>query len=131
MASDLPGNVPRLLFCYGTLGPGGRPGSGLLGWRADAVRGRIYDTGPYPILVGWDDPEAPWAEGHVRPVDQAELEGRLDSYEGVGEGLFSRVALRTRSGLLAWTYVYPHPVPAGAAGPIVRWDGPRVDPGPG
>jgi gamma-glutamylcyclotransferase (GGCT)/AIG2-like uncharacterized protein YtfP len=120
---------PKLLFAYGTLGPDdGEPGS-LDGWIADAVTGRLFDLGSYPVLVGWDDPEAGWVEGHVRPVGRTELETVLDPYEGVGEGLFCRVVLRTRSGRFAWTYVFPHRVPDGAIGPIPRWSGCRIGPG--
>ncbi|WP_158633728.1 thiamine pyrophosphate-binding protein [Tautonia sociabilis] len=117
-----------MLFAYGTLGPADEAEAKRLGWRADAVRGRLFDPGPYPVLVGWDDPDAGWVEGYVRPVDRPELEQVLDPYEGVDEGLFRRVELRTRAGLVAWTYVFPHPVPEGARGPLTRWVGLRVDP---
>jgi gamma-glutamylcyclotransferase (GGCT)/AIG2-like uncharacterized protein YtfP len=126
---DHDGIEPELLFAYGTLGPDDRAPGGLDGWVADAVRGRLFDLGSYPVLVGWDDPGAGWVEGHVRPVSRAELGRVLDPYEGVDEGLFCRVALRTRSGRVAWTYVFPHRVPGGAIGPIPRWEGRRVDPG--
>ena len=112
-----------LLFAYGTLGPGAGPS---LGWQGDAVRGRLFDLGPYPILVDWDEPDAGWVEGHVRPVGLFELEGRLDAYEGVDEGLFRRLLTTTRAGRLAWLYVYPHEVPAGAIGPLSRWEGRRA-----
>jgi len=119
---------PRLLFAYGTLGPGGGTGEGRLDWQEDAVRGRLFDLGPYPALVGWDDPAAGWVEGHVREVDRLELDRVLDPYEGVDEGLFRRVALRSRSGREVWAYVYPHPVPDGARGPLARWECPRPSP---
>lgn len=112
---------PRFLFAYGTLGPRFEPRDD---WRADAVRGRLFDLGPYPVLVDWDDPEAPWVEGHVRPVTCEELEGRLDAYEGVAEGLFRREAATTRAGRVAWVYVFARDVPQYAKGPLPRWGGP-------
>lgn len=108
-----------LLFAYGTLGPSACPRGD---WVEDAVRGRLYDLGAYPILVDWDDPSAGWVEGHVRPVDRSELIDALDPYEGVDEGLFQRLVLTTRAGLRAWVYVYPRPRPQYARGPLVRWD---------
>jgi len=118
--------VPLLLFAYGTLGPVGIEEARRGGWMADAVRGRLFDLGPYPVLVDCDDPEAGWVEGHVRRVERAELEGWLDPYEGVEEGLFRRLATTTRAGRLAWIYVSPNEVPEGARGPLLRWKGPRV-----
>lgn len=123
---DLPLSHPAssdLLFAYGTLGPRDSEACVREGWHADAVRGRLYDLGPYPIVVDWDDPTAGWVEGHARAVDRAELEGPLDAYEGVDEGLFLRLVATTRAGRLAWLYAYPHPVPAGAIGPLTRWPG--------
>jgi indolepyruvate decarboxylase len=113
--------VADLLFAYGTLGPAGPDDEARGGWEADAVRGRLYDLGPYPALVAWDDPGAGWVEGHVRPVDRRELEGPLDAYEGVEEGLFLRVLATTRGGREVWVYVYPHPLPQCARGPLERW----------
>jgi gamma-glutamylcyclotransferase (GGCT)/AIG2-like uncharacterized protein YtfP len=120
----MPTPEPPWLFAYGTLGPRGRLGRDAAGWRPDAVRGRLYDLGPYPALVDLDDPAADWVEGHVRPADRAELERRLDPYEGVGEGLYRRVAATTREGRRAWVYTYARPLPASARGPIRRWGGP-------
>lgn len=117
---------PRHLFAYGTLGPADPASAARDGWVLDAVRGRLYDLGPYPALVGWDDPAAGWVLGHVRPVAPAELTGVLDPYEGTDEDHFRRLAIRTRGGLAAWAYVYPHPIPEGARGPLDRWDGRRV-----
>jgi gamma-glutamylcyclotransferase (GGCT)/AIG2-like uncharacterized protein YtfP len=117
---------PELLFAYGTLGPRGRAAEDRAGWMEDAVRGRLFDLGPYPVLVDWDDPSVGWVEGHVRPVTQTELSERLDPYEGVAEGLYRRVALVTRAKRHVWVYVYPHPLPRDARGPLARWEGPRV-----
>ena len=113
----------QLLFAYGTLGPGEPIGADGHDWHPDAVRGRLFDLGLYPVLVDGDDPGAGWVEGHVRPVDSVELLEVLDPYEGVGEGLFQRELLRTRSGQEVWVYVYPHPVPERAFGPLPRWEG--------
>jgi gamma-glutamylcyclotransferase (GGCT)/AIG2-like uncharacterized protein YtfP len=119
------GSTPMLLFAYGTLAVAPRR-SGAEQWDADAVRGRIYDLGPYPVLVDWEDPNAGWVEGYVRPVDLRELEEQLDFYEGVDEGLYRRVSLLTRSGRNVWVYVYPNPLPSHARGPLSRWEGPRA-----
>jgi gamma-glutamylcyclotransferase (GGCT)/AIG2-like uncharacterized protein YtfP len=112
---------PELLFAYGTLGPDGLAGRTDHGWQADAVRGRLFDLGPYPALVDLDAPGAGWVEGHVRPVDRGELEARLDPYEGVDHGLFRRVAAITRDGRDVWVYVYARPLPQYARGPLTRW----------
>ena len=58
----------HLLFAYGTLAPEPADVASLEGWVADAVRGRLYDLGPYPALVDHDDENADWVEGYVRPV---------------------------------------------------------------
>jgi hypothetical protein len=44
----------------------------------------------------------------------------------VDEGLFQRVVVTTRGRRQAWVYVYPHPRPKYARGPLTRWDGPTV-----
>jgi gamma-glutamylcyclotransferase (GGCT)/AIG2-like uncharacterized protein YtfP len=122
---------PPLLFAYGTLKPGGPEAEAAGGWSADAVRGRLFDLGPYPALVDLGDPSAGWVEGFVRPVGESEIRDRLDPYEGVGEGLYRRVASMTRAGRLAWVYVYARPLPRGARGLLTRWEGPRDALGPG
>jgi indolepyruvate decarboxylase len=120
--------TPDLLFAYGTLGPAGPEAAARGGWKPDAIRGRLYHLGPYPALIGLDDPAAGWVEGHVRPVDRVELETRLDPYEGVDEGLYQRRAATTRAGRRVWVYVYARPLPQYARGPMPRWEGPRVGP---
>ncbi len=117
---------PAWLFTYGTLGPGWPAGRGHV-WAVDAVRGRLYDLGPYPGLCDLDAPGADWVLGHVRPVTGAELAGVLDPYEGVDEGLFARVRTVTRSGRPVWVYVYGPARPEWARGPLPFWDGPRSD----
>jgi len=115
----------RLLFSYGTLAPREPEAIRLGGWEADAVRGRLFDLGPYPALVDLDDPEAGWVEGYVRPVDEAELRERLDPYEGVAAGLYRRSTATTRAGRLVWVYTYARPIPRSARGPFPRWAGLR------
>lgn len=117
--------TPRHLFAYGTLRPRD-PATALGGWSADAVRGRLFDLGPYPALVDLDAPGAGWVEGFVRFVESGELIARLDPYEGVDEGLYRRVAATTRGGRRVWVYTYARPLPRGACGPLTRWDGPRA-----
>lgn len=128
---------PTHLFAYGTLAPDGPCAAARGGWMADMVRGRLYDVGPYPALVDTDDPAAGWVGGFARAVARAELEGPLDFYEGVHEGLYRRVAVTTRGGLGVWVYVFARPLPPSAR-PIDRWDGRRfgrggapAGPGPG
>jgi len=90
------------------------------GWRPDAVRGRLYDLGPYPALVDLDDPTANWVSGFVKAVDAAELE-RHDRWEDVESGLYRRTQTTTRNNEIVWVYVYAQPLPASAVGPLDRW----------
>ncbi|QEH33130.1 AIG2-like family protein [Aquisphaera giovannonii] len=115
----------EMLFAYGTLSPEGPESAAAGGRTADAVRGRLYDLGPYPALVDPDDPSAGWVEGFVRPVSAEHLRDVLDDYEGVSEGLFRRVEAATRGGPRAWVYAYARPIPASATGPVGRWLGTR------
>lgn len=116
------------LFAYGTLMPSGPEDAVRQGWRPDAVRGRLFDLGPYPALVDLDEPSSGWVEGFVRPVELDELMERLDPWEGVDQGLYRRVETTTRGSCRAWVYVYNQPVPTTARGPLVRWDGRRRAP---
>src|SRR5271168_2874111 len=90
------------------------------GWRPDAVRGRLYDLGPYPALIDLDDPTADWVEGFAGPVEPAELE-RHDRWEDVESGLYRRALTTTRNNEVAWVYTYARPLPADARGPLTRW----------
>lgn len=111
---------PSLLFAYGTLQPRKwTPGDPV--WTPDAVRGLLYDLGPYPALIRPGDRNAPWVEGFVRRVQVEELTHRLDPYEGVAERLFERVSTRTRAGLWVWVYCYAQPLPPNASGPLTAW----------
>jgi gamma-glutamylcyclotransferase (GGCT)/AIG2-like uncharacterized protein YtfP len=114
-----------MLFAYGTLMPADLAEAERDGWRADAVRGRLYDLGPYPALVDLDDPGAGWVEGFVRAVDPIELKNVLDPWEAVEHGLYRRAETTTRNSRCAWVYVYNRPLPPGARGPLARWEGKR------
>src|SRR5260370_40499151 len=103
--------MASMLFAYGTLLPGDPEDLLHEGWSADAVRGRLYDLGAFPALVGLDDPAASWVEGSVKAVREQELES-YDAWEDVANGLFQRAATTTRNGYKAWVYVYARPVPA-------------------
>jgi gamma-glutamylcyclotransferase (GGCT)/AIG2-like uncharacterized protein YtfP len=115
----------RLLFCYGTLMPAGAAQAGREGFVPDAVRGRLYDPGYYPMLVDAHDAAAPWVEGYTRWVPVEALNGILDDYEGVAFSLYRRETVTTRAGLRAEVYVYAREIPAGTPGPFTRWDGKR------
>ncbi|MFO0956857.1 MAG: thiamine pyrophosphate-binding protein [Isosphaeraceae bacterium] len=119
---------PGHLFAYGTLLPPDADGARRGRWQPDAVRGRLYDLGPYPALIDLDQPGADWVSGQVRPVSERELLEVLDPYEDVGGGLYGRASTRTRAGRLVWVYVYLAPLPQYAIGPLKAWSG-RPSPG--
>lgn len=103
------------LFSYGTLMEGAEGSRLLAGCErvgTGAVRGTLFDTGPYPalLLAGADR-----VEGEIWRCP-AELLPRLDQYEGVADGLFRRVGHRVADHA-CWVYV---------AGPAL---GPRLTPG--
>jgi gamma-glutamylcyclotransferase (GGCT)/AIG2-like uncharacterized protein YtfP len=108
------------LFTYGTLSPEDPQSAAREGWLTDAVRGRLFNLGPYPALIDLDDPAAAWVEGSIPGVTTEQLEGILDDYEGVAEGLFRRVETTTRTGRHVWVYVYARSLPAAAIGPTPR-----------
>jgi gamma-glutamylcyclotransferase (GGCT)/AIG2-like uncharacterized protein YtfP len=109
-------------FAYGTLAPLDPRAAAADGWEPDAVRGRLYDLGPYPALVDHEDEAAGWVEGYVRTVSWEQLTGTLDAYEGVDEGPYRRVSTISRAGREVWLYVYAHALPPTAIGPIDRWN---------
>lgn len=115
---------PCWLFTYGTLGPRALGADFAGPWEADALRGRLFDLGPYPALIDLDDPSAEWVEGDARPVSTTELIESLDLYEGVADGHFRRERTQCRSGRVVWVYVFNRPLPPTARGPLVRWEGP-------
>ncbi len=105
------------LFAYGTLMPRGQEAALAEGWRPDAVRGRLYDLGPYPALVDLDDRAAGWVEGFVRPVERTDLV-QFDHYEDVDGGLYRREETTTRDNMRVWVYVYAGALPPEARGPL-------------
>ena len=118
--------MPTLLFAYGTLSPGSPAAAAHAGWEPDSVRGRLFDLGAYPALVDCGDPAAGWVHGYVRPVDVDDLQGRLDSYEGVSDGLYRRVEALSKARRRVWVYVYSRPIPSEARGPLEQWEGRRT-----
>ena len=108
------------LFAYGTLMPCGPESAARQGWEPDAVRGRLFDLGPYPGLIDIGDPMAGWVEGFVRRGLSPELLRQLDAYEG---SLYQRVRTTTRRHCVVWVYVYNGPLPRDAGGPLTRWEG--------
>ncbi len=117
--------MSALLFAYGTLMPADAESAVRAGWKPDAVRGRLYDLGPFPALIDLDDPAAGLVEGFVRPVEPDELRDRLDRWEDVEGGRYRRVEAKTRNNNLVWVYVYNRPLPPHARGPLSRWEGRR------
>jgi len=118
--------VTSLLFAYGTLMPPDRASAARDGWLGDAVRGRLYDLGPYPAVIDLDDPTAGWVEGYVRSVEPAELESH-DVYEDVETGQYRRALTTTRNDNRVWIYVYARPLPPHARGPLLRWRTPALE----
>lgn len=117
--------MATLLFVYGTLAPSAPEAAAVAGWSFDRVRGRLFDLGPYPALIDVDSKDD-WVEGYVRKVGLNDLQGRLDDYEGVADGLYRRVRTTTEGGREVWVYVYARDLPPDARGPIPRWNGPRA-----
>lgn len=108
-----------LLFAYGQLQPGIRsPRTMRRAW-PDRVRGELFDLGPYPAAVRIGAAEGSFC-GHVIEIDASEL-AELDTFEGVGEGLYRRVRATTEAGQSVWIYQYARPLPADARGPVERW----------
>jgi gamma-glutamylcyclotransferase (GGCT)/AIG2-like uncharacterized protein YtfP len=113
--------MTSLLFAYGTLKPRDPATAARDRWTPDAVRGRLYDLGPYPALVDLDLPGSDWVEGYVRPVAPEELES-LDLYEDVEHGPYRRALTITRTNLRVWIYIHGGPLPLHARGPVTRWE---------
>ena len=108
------------LFAYGTLMPADAAAVARQGWTADAVRGRLFDLGPYPGLIDLDAAGAGWVGGYVRSVESLELKA-FDRWEDVDLGAYRRVETTTRDGVRVWVYVYARPLPPEARGPLPRW----------
>ncbi len=69
------------LFAYGTLMPADPETVRGDGWSPDAVRGWLFDPGPYAALVNLDDPSARWVRGYVRAVTKENHDGEHISEE--------------------------------------------------
>ena len=108
------------LFVYGTLAPGHDAWPVLEPWvvgesLADAVTGRLYDTGRgYPAATFDPDPDldraAPVVHGTVvslDPVRQTAALLALDRYEGHE---YERITVRTQAGLDVTTYAWTAPL---------------------
>lgn len=106
-----------ILFAYGLLQPGYRPPKTMTRHEPDAVRGQLFDLGPYPGAVKLGvGPN--WIEGQAIWLDASEL-GELDAFEGVAFGQYERVRVTTREGRTAWAYQYARPLrPEARAIPI-------------
>ncbi len=102
----------RHLFVYGTLRPGDvrwhflEPFVVDDGWH-DTVTGELYDTGlDYPAAM-FDEVATSTVHGHtftlleVSAVRALEV---LDEVEGIVDGEYSRVIVRTGRGVDAWAY---------------------------
>ena len=72
-----------------------------------------------PWLITTTD--AGWVEGYVRTVTWDQLTGSLDSYEGVGEGLYRRVSQRRARAAGLDLRLRPAASPV-AVGPLDRWN---------
>lgn len=107
-----------LLFAYGTLQNPVKLAA-VIGAAATcrvvadaSVQGRLYDAGDYPVLCR-SDAAADRVPGLLLELDDAVLP-RLDAYEGVAEGLYTRqrctVELGSGEAVEAWAYVYARSV---------------------
>lgn len=115
-----------LLFVYGTLKRGCSHHGQLHGQtfvgEARTVPGyRLFDVGGFPGLVPWPA-DVEGVEGEVWRTDTAGL-ARLDAFEGVHEGLYTRGPIRlqppfVQTGVQA--YLYPGSI-AGRREVGTRW----------
>lgn len=114
------------LFTYGTLGSRGGAGELLQGCervRAADVTGILYDAGAYPALLLTEDGQRVEGEIWSCPADRLP---DLDRYEGVEEGLFRRIGVRS-GGVACWVYV-AGPRLGARLTPEARIDGGRWQP---
>jgi gamma-glutamylcyclotransferase (GGCT)/AIG2-like uncharacterized protein YtfP len=91
------------LFVYGTLRSGGAAAGILAGSRlvgTATIEGTLYDLGEFPALMLYGGTPV---EGEVWQCPTGLL-WKLDEYEGVGRGLFRRVAIQAGD-WSCWTYV--------------------------
>lgn len=107
-----PGAVTHM-FAYGTLLPG------EIRWRhlspfvvdegvADAVSGRLFDTGRgYPAAL-FDDPTSRIVGRTFALLETSRDQAiaRLDDIEGAVDGLYARVVVQTDAGFTAYAYEF-------------------------
>lgn len=99
------------IFVYGTL----RKGEGASAYMKDCeyigedkITGAIYTLGGFPGLkIANTDffPELPSVTGDVFRIGGDNTISRLDGYEGY-PSLYSRMVVKTESGLSVWVYTY-------------------------
>jgi gamma-glutamylcyclotransferase (GGCT)/AIG2-like uncharacterized protein YtfP len=108
------GDAPPRLFVYGTLAPGDDAWPVLAPWtigapRADAVRGRLYDTRRgYPAAVFGH--AGGLVHGYVVDLDRDRAPAALaalDRYEGPD---YERVVVRTEARVTACAYAWTAPL---------------------
>ncbi|MGB0115116.1 MAG: gamma-glutamylcyclotransferase family protein [Ilumatobacteraceae bacterium] len=106
------------VFVYGTLLPGDVRWHFLEPWVlddgcADTVVGELFDTGfDYPAAV-FADANEPRTDARIhgrvfglRPESLTEALEVLDEVEDVVGGRYTRIAVVTESGVIAWSYRY-------------------------
>ena len=108
-----------LIFVYGMLKPDQTPPRSISHHWPDALRGELYDVGPYPALVKAGDETCDWVEGVVIEIDQDELP-LIDDFEDTDSGEYVRVTRTTRNGFCCFVYQYARPLPTKAV-PIKSW----------
>lgn len=112
LLSNVKAKEHTLLFVYGTLKRGCRNHSVLRNQsfvgEASTVPGfRLLNLGEYPGMIA-DHTSLLSVTGEIWSVERAALE-RLDAFEGVGEGLYRRAAIRLQEPFaheLIQTYLY-------------------------
>jgi gamma-glutamylcyclotransferase (GGCT)/AIG2-like uncharacterized protein YtfP len=116
------------LFVYGTLAPRHEAWPVLEPWvvgepRADAVAGRLYDTGRgYPAATFAHKGDAgSLVHGTVVTLDPARASVALDTLDRYEGDEYERISVRTESGLEAATYVWIAPLTGCRPVPGGRW----------
>jgi gamma-glutamylcyclotransferase (GGCT)/AIG2-like uncharacterized protein YtfP len=113
------------LFVYGTLAPGDEAWPVLEPWVvgepvADAVAGRLYDTGRgYPAATF--ETLGSLVHGTVVTLDPARAPAALDILDRYEGHEYERISVRTETGLDAATYVWIAPLTGCKPVPGGRW----------
>lgn len=102
-----------IIFCYGTLKRNFRAhhlleGSSFIQEATTAPRYHLYHQGFYPGMVEDESFLGPGVTGELYDAPESLLE-RLDEYEGVGIGLFSRSEIELSDGTHALGYLVTEP----------------------